>query len=118
MLSTANRLRRSEDFRYVIRRGLRAGRPSVVVHACRRAERAGEPARVGFVVSKAVGNAVVRNRVKRRLRAMTRTTLTERPEPVTATDWVVRALPPAAYSADLEREFRSAWRRCEKRLAS
>lgn len=26
------------------------------------------PARVGFVVSKAVGNAVVRNRVKRRLR--------------------------------------------------
>ena len=30
------------------------------------------PARVGFVVSKAVGNAVIRNRVKRRLRHLMR----------------------------------------------
>lgn len=102
----------------MIRRGLRAGCPSVVVHACRRVERAGEPARVGFVVSKAVGNAVVRNRVKRRLRALTRTTLAERTETLIATDWVVRALPPAAFTPDLERDLRSAWRRCEKRLAS
>jgi ribonuclease P protein component len=31
-----------------------------------------EPTRVGFVVSKAVGGAVVRNRVKRRLRHLIR----------------------------------------------
>jgi len=31
-----------------------------------------EPARVGFVVSRAVGSAVVRNRVKRRLRHLAR----------------------------------------------
>jgi ribonuclease P protein component len=29
-----------------------------------------EPAKVGFIVSRAVGTAVVRNRVKRRLRAL------------------------------------------------
>lgn len=32
----------------------------------------GEPARVGFTVSRKVGNAVVRNRVRRRLREITR----------------------------------------------
>lgn len=39
------------------------------MHANRTDARADLPPRVGFVVSKAVGNAVVRNRTKRRLRA-------------------------------------------------
>ncbi len=39
----------------------------MVVHFLRNSESAA-PAMVGFVVSKAVGNAVVRNRVKRQLR--------------------------------------------------
>ena len=67
------------------------------------------PARVGFVVSKAVGNAVVRNRVKRRLRHLTREhlpMLAGLPGPAVL---VVRALPPAgtapydALAADLRR---------------
>jgi len=33
---------------------------------------ASEPARVGFIVSRAVGTAVTRNRVKRRLRELSR----------------------------------------------
>jgi len=41
-----------------------------VVHANSADARAGEPPRVGLVVSKAVGNAVVRNRTKRVLRAL------------------------------------------------
>ena len=42
----------------------------MVVHANSTDARAGHPPRVGFVVSKAVGNAVVRNRTKRILRAL------------------------------------------------
>lgn len=51
------------------------------------------PARAGFVVSKAVGNAVVRNRVRRRLRALVRERLAALPAGSTL---VVRALPAAA----------------------
>jgi ribonuclease P protein component len=50
-------------------------------------------ARVGFVVSKAVGNAVTRNRVQRRLRHLTREHLTSLPVSAVL---VVRALPAAA----------------------
>ena len=53
----------------------------------------GGPPQVGFVVSKAVGNAVRRNLVKRRLRAAARGHLTTLPAGARA---VVRALPPAA----------------------
>lgn len=62
------------------------------------------PVQVGFVVSKAVGNAVVRNRVKRRLRHLTREHLMELPGRGAL---VVRALPAAAHAsyADLERDL-------------
>jgi ribonuclease P protein component len=52
-----------------------------------------EPARVGFVVNKAVGNAVLRNRVHRRLRAVMAARLADLP-PGSLT--VVRALPSSA----------------------
>jgi ribonuclease P protein component len=64
-----------------------------VVHANQTDARAGLPPRVGFVVSKAVGPAVVRNRTKRRLRALVHHRLDRIP---TGTDLVVRANPPAA----------------------
>jgi ribonuclease P protein component len=48
---------------------------------------------VGFVVSKAVGGAVVRNRTKRRLRALVRPLL---PRLAPGTRMVVRAQPAAA----------------------
>ena len=51
------------------------------------------PPRVGFVVSKAVGGAVVRNTVKRRLRALVAGQLATLPQGV---DLVVRANPAAA----------------------
>jgi ribonuclease P protein component len=65
-----------------------------------------DPARVGFVVSKAVGPAVVRNRVKRRLRHLARESVMDLPGSAVL---VVRALPAAAdagyaeLAADLER---------------
>jgi ribonuclease P protein component len=51
------------------------------------------PVRVGFVVSRAVGNAVTRNRVRRRLRHLLRERLTSLPP---GTDVVVRASPGSA----------------------
>jgi ribonuclease P protein component len=54
---------------------------------------AGGSARAGFVVSKAVGNAVVRNTVKRRLRHLVRARITQLPA---GSVLVVRALPEAA----------------------
>lgn len=76
----------------MFRRGLRAGGPIVVVHA--RPHTQTHATRVGFVVSKAVGNAVIRNRVKRRLRSL----MAERLENVPDMDVVIRALPPAAHA--------------------
>jgi ribonuclease P protein component len=67
-------MRRSAEFALTVRNGSRAGTPRVVGHLLVRADAVHErePARVGFVVSRAVGSAVTRNRVKRRLRELMR----------------------------------------------
>ncbi len=63
------RLTKRAQFLYV-RAGVRAGRGHVLIEARRRAE-AG-PIGVGFTASKKVGNAVARNRARRRLREAAR----------------------------------------------
>ncbi|MBQ0981769.1 MULTISPECIES: ribonuclease P protein component [Micromonospora] len=111
MLAAAQRLRRSTDFAAAVRGGRRAGRGTVVVHLTmpvsadpstptssqpvrdNSAEQSSAPSRAGFVVSKAVGNAVTRNKVQRRLRELVRERLAALPEGSTL---VVRALPAAA----------------------
>ncbi len=87
-----------------------------MVHLVTRTDPGPGPA-VGFVVSKGVGNAVVRNRVKRRLRAL----MAERLDPLAESDLVVRALAPAAIAdhatlaTDLDGALRSAVRRQAER---
>ncbi len=93
MLAAAQRLRRSADFAAAIRGGRRAARGTLVVHFLIDEPACATTARAGFVVSKAVGNAVVRNRVRRRLRHLVRPLLDELPADALV---VVRALPPAA----------------------
>jgi ribonuclease P protein component len=92
----------SAGFAAATRRGRRAGSRTLVVHlavppgtsAGERAERAvARGSLVGFVVSKAVGNAVTRNRVQRRLRHLMRDRLDRLPSSATL---VVRALPSSA----------------------
>lgn len=68
------RLKRRTDFRAIAQGGSRAPAQPFVLQALRR-EPAGpetDLVRIGFTVSKQVGNAVERNRVRRRLREMVR----------------------------------------------
>ena len=67
MLPATARMRRSTDFATAIRGGRRFGRPLLVGHLVVRPG-SDEPAKVGFIVNRGVGQAVVRNRVRRRLR--------------------------------------------------
>ena len=101
MLPARHRLRERADFTTAVRGpgASRAGGRLIVVHANRTDARAELPPRVGFVVSKAVGNAVVRNRTKRRLRASVATRLDGIPA---GYDLVVRANPAAAQATRAE----------------
>jgi ribonuclease P protein component len=63
------RMRHRADF-LAAAAGAKASGPAFTLQACRREDEG--PARVGFTVSKKVGNAVERNRVRRRLREMVR----------------------------------------------
>lgn len=101
MLPARHRLREASDFRAVLRGpgAARAGGRLLVVHAALTDPTLGRPARVGFVVSGAVGGAVVRNRVKRRLREALRPRLLTLPA---GRDLVVRAQPAAAAASWLE----------------
>jgi ribonuclease P protein component len=109
MLPAGSRLHTSDEFAAVVRLGRRSASPRLVVHLL--TPRPGSDpegtARVGFVVSGKVGNAVVRHRVTRRLRALIRAQLADLPP---GTDVVVRALPSAAAAsgAELGRDLRSA----------
>ncbi|WP_312034574.1 ribonuclease P protein component [Actinoplanes sp. TBRC 11911] len=76
-----------------MRGGRRAGRGTVVVHLFLEEPAQASTARAGFVVSKAIGNAVVRNKVRRRLRHLVRPLLADLPA---GSLLVVRALPPAS----------------------
>lgn len=58
------------DFRAAVRRGRRAATPSALYY--RLATDPDAPLRFGVVVSKTVGTAVARNRVRRRLKALGR----------------------------------------------
>ena len=110
MLPEPYRLRRRADFSVTVRRGRRIGGRDVVVHALEREQtdslvRVGGP-RFGLVVSKAVGPAVTRHRVARRLRHVCAGLV----DCVSAdTDVVIRALPgtATATSRELDKQLRS-----------
>ena len=87
----ADRLLRSREFEYVLRHGRRTtAAPFIVLTVASRGRSPGR--RLGITVSKRVGNAVVRNRVKRRVREWFRAT---RARLVASTDLVVIGRPGA-----------------------
>ena len=117
MLDRRHRLTRSQDFTRTFRGGVRTGSTTLVVHLAPGQEAAaGDPVRVGLVVGRAVGSAVTRNQVKRRLRHLLRDRLSSVPDGAVL---VVRALPSAAAasSAVLGDDLDRALARSVRRLA-
>lgn len=121
MLTLPNRLTSSQAFGGAVRRGRRAGTRTLVLHLAVSTQddlaHGDSAAQVGFVVSKAVGSAVVRNLVKRRLRHLARERLSSLPGSAVL---VVRALPASAaasYGA-LGADFDSALDRLVEREPS
>jgi ribonuclease P protein component len=90
VLAKRNRLTTGEEYRSTVRRGRRVVGPHTVTYI--RASDSSD-ARFGFIVAKNVGGAVVRNRVRRRLKAATHDLLASVTPGV---DVVVRALPEAS----------------------
>lgn len=127
VLPIASRLHTAAEFSEVVRQGRRASRPLVTVHALVApsapagrsslaygdATAAQRPPRAGLVVSKAVGNSVVRHRTSRRLRHLLRDRLGALPD---GTRVVVRAAagagsaPSTVLAAELDSALRSALR--------
>jgi len=79
------RLKCRAEFLRVAAKGRKAPADGLVLQALARGDDG--PARIGFTVTKKVGNAVVRNRTRRRLKEAVRLLL--RDEPVVGADLVV-----------------------------
>lgn len=76
------RLKHRADFVRLAKSGRKAVTHGLVLQALVRADAAregGEAARLGFTVTKKVGNAVIRNRTRRRLKEAARLLLREHP---------------------------------------
>ncbi|MFI1915808.1 ribonuclease P protein component [Nocardia sp. NPDC020380] len=118
MLPEHHRLHRRIDFSRTVRQGRRIGRRDLVVHLLLHDDQANgsDPAirvggpRFGLIVSKAVGPAVVRHRVARRLRHICACFVAELPD---GADIVIRALPGAAdaTSEELHRQLQAGLRK-------
>jgi len=117
VLPAHNRMRRSADFSFAVRSGVRAAQPDLVVHAKRQTHSAaGDSAQIGLIVTKSVGGAVDRHRVARKLRHAARAMLVELNP---ADRIVIRALPSSreASSARLEQQLRAGVRRASNLMA-
>jgi ribonuclease P protein component len=91
VLPAQRRVRRREDFTAAVRDGRRVAAPGLVVHIT--ADQHGGPARAGFIVGRALGSAVHRNRLRRQLRHLVAPQLDRFPA---GTVMVIRATPAAA----------------------
>lgn len=104
-MKRVHRLRSSRDFKRVIHEGASVARPELVLYHLDRDVR--EPPRIGLAVTRRIGGAVVRNRVKRLLREAVRPLI---PRFAPGVDMVVVARGAAAEAdlVELRRAFTEA----------
>ncbi len=77
MTAQPERLKRRPEFRRVAAKGRKAPMPGLVLQALPREDEGA--ARIGFTVTKKIGNAVIRNRTRRRLKEAARLWLAAHP---------------------------------------
>ena len=91
MSEAPQRLKRRHEFLRVARGGRKCAMPGLVLqaheHQIHPNERTADTIKVGFTVTKRVGNSVVRNRVRRRLRAAANVVIQE--HAAKGTDYVI-----------------------------
>lgn len=108
MAPASDRLKMRAEFLRVASQGKRVAVHGLVLQAL---PREGQPLRVGFTVTRKVGNAVIRNRTRRRLKEAVRLVLRE--TPATEHDIVVigRDVTRGRDFRDLQDDFRRALRK-------
>lgn len=111
VLARPNRLKHGSDYKTVVRRGAKCAGAQTVTYVLSSGE--DRPPRFGFIVSKRVGTAVVRNTVRRRLKAVC---AQARPQVRAGADIVIRALPGAGQARFAE--LNAQVTRCLARRAS
>jgi ribonuclease P protein component len=101
---------RSTDFDTTVKHGTRAAQRDLVIYVRRGDDPSADAPKVGLIVSRAVGSAVQRHRLARRLRHVARHVLDGRDG---SEHIVIRALPTSrdVGSARLEEELRAGLRR-------
>jgi ribonuclease P protein component len=109
------RLRTRAEFLRVAAARRRAARPGLVLQAAVRSPDSDDDiVRVGFTASRKVGNAVVRNRAKRRLRAAAAEVLARAGRPGTDYVLIARDATSARAYADLVGDLAAALRQIEQ----
>ncbi|MFL6239032.1 MAG: ribonuclease P protein component [Actinomycetes bacterium] len=107
-------MRHHQSFSATVSAGRRASRRTLTVHVLPNADDTVTVPQVGFVVSKSVGGAVVRTRVRRRLRHIVRSRLEDMQAQAGRCAVVVRAgaasaeADSEALAADFEQAFSAA----------
>ncbi len=76
-MAAPGRLTRRSEFLRAAAKGCKAPLPGLVLQALPRDDQG--PARLGFTVTRKIGNAVIRNRTRRRLKEAARLVLAEHP---------------------------------------
>nr|WP_025829073.1 ribonuclease P protein component [Acetobacter persici] len=106
----SQRLKERKEFLFLASRGRKAPVRGLVLQLFQRAD--SNAPRVGFTVTKKVGNSVVRNRARRRLREVVRIVETE--TPLNGLDLVLigRAATLNRSFVDLVADFRKALQQC------
>jgi len=114
--AAADRLHRSAEFLRLQRNGVRFQSPHFVVYAGNLEHEPGR-SRLGVTVSSRIGNAVVRNRVKRHVREVFRKVMRAELPPHTSIVVIARGGAAALESAAISSELTMAARNLSGRIA-